>query len=1209
MKRSPRTGRKQTRPSRRAIALLMTLASIVLLSGVVLIFLSNALTNRQLSSSSASRIKADALARFAGEVLIGEIRQEMLIGSTVLVEDGFGIFQPSRPEDFAPTKVGVNEPDAVGAFTILKVPGNDQGLSSGGTIRASNVSIDDESVNGRSISAARWFGSGGPQLGSQARMPNWFYVTRDNGVATPPVAGPSAGNSANNPLSENYVIGRFACTIYDVSGLLNVNVAGFPTSAESVAATKGTTAYADLATLDDNFDRSDQDTFARWRNGSSITATGANYQDYLKTVAMPSGFNVSGSDQNAILNRADLLNAARDGRVGLTTAMVPYLTHSNTFLNAPSWLPTNVADSTIFYGDDANEPDSANRFVPNVRFTKKTDPLDADDDILYYNDDGTPVGYDVLAGESLVKRRFSLAKLAWIGYDGPNKEAFDSSLNASEIDKAILACFGLEWNESEFYWDYRAQARSPNRIMTLDEVAQENREPNFFELLQAGILSGSLAKHPGISCGDGTLPPATATLSVVGAAGAYFKSPSPSKPSYSDEPNLHIMQIGANIIDQADADHFPTAIYFPAYLANPDAQEYGFYNIAYGLENLPQLHRIYLTGYEDPNSAPEENHSTLTNFKFWIVPEVWNPNQPPLASEESLPTSFRVRAHGEAFGRFAQDDLKKLGLVGSLMDYDDNGPDGAAEYRDVYFRNRPGLGDPFDFQKNPVTLSPEMLDETVRSTNIHNYFRDGEVPAFDEFNGSVNRDLKEGPDEYFEWAGIYAGSSRWPKDRTVQPWDPIGGKGPKRKDALTFLSLELVPNLLLAFTMEVWDEETSRWLPYAMASRMANYPSTNDYGCQLHRTDPPDWPDRYDGMVNLLGRNAIFTPDPRTDRLSNGFSRRNGGAIVGDGRGVNGWRFAQTAEYSRGGTILQRAIEQYYPRVLDGFEYPGCTPMTGRTFNNKANTAMWLVNLEENSFATSGFNSFYRDPDGVVRPADGFRRDMGNGDGILMLPASSETETAERRAPVILNRPFRSVAELGYAFRDLPGKTLDFWSEQSADAALLDLFTVSGSTQLTLDGFNPNAAPPEVLLAMISGTEAQENPTENIPLFANELEKEDFLQVLVDYLEDEDNDLLTNRSDLVLELGNILNDALPDTNGIKHNKSMAEAPMRALADASQTRTWNLLIDIVAQSGRVTPAASTLTDFVVEGQRRVWLHVSIDRFSGAIVSFQEEPIYE
>jgi hypothetical protein len=70
-----------------------------------------------------------------------------------------------------------------------------------------------------------------------------------------------------------------------------------------------------------------------------------------------------------------------------------------------------------------------------------------------------------------------------------------------------------------------------------------------------------------------------------------------------------------------------------------------------------------------------------------------------------------------------------------------------------------------------------------------------------------------------------------------------------------------------------------------------------------------------------------------------------------------------------------------------------------------------------------------------------------------------------------------------------------------------------------------------------------------------------------------------------------------------------ETAARALSEVTQTRTWGLFIDVIAQSGRYPPAAAALKDFVVEGEKRYWLHVSIDRFSGAIVDQQLEAVEE
>jgi hypothetical protein len=52
-----------------------------------------------------------------------------------------------------------------------------------------------------------------------------------------------------------------------------------------------------------------------------------------------------------------------------------------------------------------------------------------------------------------------------------------------------------------------------------------------------------------------------------------------------------------------------------------------------------------------------------------------------------------------------------------------------------------------------------------------------------------------------------------------------------------------------------------------------------------------------------------------------------------------------------------------------------------------------------------------------------------------------------------------------------------------------------------------------------------------------------------------------------------------------------------------------MIDVIAQTGRYPPNAASLVNFVVEGEKRYWLHVAIDRFTGQIIDQQLEPVYE
>ena len=79
-------------------------------------------------------------------------------------------------------------------------------------------------------------------------------------------------------------------------------------------------------------------------------------------------------------------------------------------------------------------------------------------------------------------------------------------------------------------------------------------------------------------------------------------------------------------------------------------------------------------------------------------------------------------------------------------------------------------------------------------------------------------------------------------------------------------------------------------------------------------------------------------------------------------------------------------------------------------------------------------------------------------------------------------------------------------------------------------------------------------------------------------------------------------------------KTRREAAIRALGDVGQTRTWNLLIDVIAQTGHYPSSVNSstpnaLSQFLVEGECRYWVHLAIDRYTGQIVDEVVEPVYE
>ena len=81
---------------------------------------------------------------------------------------------------------------------------------------------------------------------------------------------------------------------------------------------------------------------------------------------------------------------------------------------------------------------------------------------------------------------------------------------------------------------------------------------------------------------------------------------------------------------------------------------------------------------------------------------------------------------------------------------------------------------------------------------------------------------------------------------------------------------------------------------------------------------------------------------------------------------------------------------------------------------------------------------------------------------------------------------------------------------------------------------------------------------------------------------------------------------------IGSTEEQKETVARALSDMTQTRTWGLLIDVIAQTGKYALDATSVgqaNKFVVEGEQHYWVHVAIDRFTGQVIDRQVEVVKE
>ena len=1037
---------------------------------------------------------------------------------------------------------------------------------------------------------------------------------------------------------------------------------------------------------------------------------------------------VNGQTDKMFLSRQALMKLLLQGiatnateRANLQSAL-QYMGTFSRAVNAPSWSPqadasalpnaagdfysagtppaTGLDAGTTGTGDFAYKKNSetdgfANRNLANVRFPASVDGTS----VKHYDDSGNPTTYVVKEGDPYLQRRFSLAKIDWLTHTGP----------ASGLAQAVKDCFGLEWGDDAYgnpCWIYKhgslpdqpvktagigATKTPPNEILTLDEAAALGREPDFFELLKAAILSGSLGRDPG--------PDVTNYNNWFNAegygtwynAGPYRGVGGTGFDKISALTDHQIMQIGANIIDQYNNDSYPTAIYIQGpYVDCPSVPEYGPLNVVYGNENLPYLNKIH---YIFANSAGAGGN--YDGFNAWIQPELWNPFQVPSASATGdRPTSFCLQASGAMQMNKFTGSATVYAMAPTQLQYDYG--TGLAESM-IYFKDTLPAG--VSTFANPLIVSASHQDTSVATTPAINV-----GPAAGVFKSQSPYDVlyTQNSSGYTPFLAIHAGfmpvrilpylgqtlkkdadgnviggvdygtagdsTHTWVADSNVTYYGGAFHSDGNYIPSVTPIGPAIDKNVRvggqgLTLCLKYWDG--SNWLPYSYMSRILM-----GSGCTLYPSNswvlPALAPAPNDpvfgasggGIVGGINAPPFMHVDPLTDRFSgNGTNGSHGhwntknttwqatglprsGQLAGNSNGIGKFNAPQPCP----GAF-------YY----DYHSYVGERSTNGVPAKKSGNPLDWAdggggIGLFYGGWAqnipVAGWvnDAYYADPDGIVRPGNDACWNVDNAssytasmtDGLSQLPygysstgigtgPGGNAQTMGRR-PLVLNRPFRSVGELGYAGRDLPFKTLDFFTAYSGDAALLDVFCVADQPPIVAGQINPNNAPGPVLQAVLAGATKQEALANSTTPHNVAAEAKGMASAISAFTAAAPGSF-ANRADLVTKLGVqfdkgavkknatssvILNGFSASSNpkADQRNKAFLEAPVRALADVTNTRTWNLMIDVVAQTGKIAASATDLDKgFIVEGERRYWLHVAIDRFTGKVIDQQLEPVYE
>lgn len=1192
----------------RGMALIVTLAMVVLLAFLLVALFSRATSTLAIEKTSSGGVEALLLARSATGLIVSDLQAEMKASSTQIGT----AWLPGTNTAMLPSRQVLVDTNDANFLNLIKQSGVPMCTNGSPTIAISGgMNTATPAGDGRKITAARW---STPMLTGSAfttNTPNWIYINRNTTLS----ASPSTD-----------AIGRFAYNVYDLGGLLDMNAAGFSPKSSGAnpdeMSTKGGVVWADLRSIpgiDSNAYANNASWPPQWRirgNWETFTSTDTNssLSWYHKVGWLQPYLNDNGASSDRMFSsRQDLIRYAK--------------ANINTFSTNSEGLFPALQYLTVF-SRDANQPSHeppATR--PKIQFDESQGGNDARGE-----DDKINPGARDTTGKALVKKRFALGNIALLSA---------ASLDASRIK----TLFGLTKSGTTWVYDHG----DPGRILDLEDVPAD-RAPDFFEMLKAAIHAGSLGVQHGTS-----LP--------VNPLGFY-------RPSlgYDDSSlDYQIIQIAANIIDQADTDSYPTQIVF-------DATTFT------GVENLPyidMLASVVLPEAVVPNVTPPTGFAYAGNWSgplkavALVLPRLWNPHSGNPGDSAKTPVNFRLRAQTSSG---AIDNY-----IRTRHQYN-NDTDGTYDAPLVAFvpaawnniggwqYNYTGLGGENygpGASANPATnlngseigfhlaagwqnSFPNSLSDPHILSHMYNppmnmgcgFSAISGTPGVTQFS-TISPWIKEG-------------FGTIPSDTSlVAPYDVVGfpigrlwmgprvSANPGGSPSLSLFNVIEMKGGLVKVVLEC-QTASGDWIPYSAAyffpEDKANV--TDRFTC-ISDPSPTTYADAElaDVVTGLDMQDGVgfIRFDPRSSRWG------GVGAVVrllarsSVAQSLDIWK----GKSSRGGdTTRQQKVPSMPPF---GFEY---LPLGTKCFDPAA-ASVWSApaNPVDSKYAGTAdiasvsvnkddSNYKYLDPDGIRRRGMAAYWTGSSFDGQPLanynnpVTGKARPEVARNR-PVILNRPFRSVAELGYVFRDTPWRNLDFFTVESGDSALLDFFCIhdtgddSGRSlvPLTEEGapvvagkVSLNTRHPEVLAALIRGAARENQTTASLPI--SDADALAVGQGIVNFTTSS-----ASEKGPFMSLADLVGRPVSSTNYVgfanepstlltsaedRAVKQRRETILRALVDSGSTRTWNVLIDVIAQSGRVSPDGNK---FFPAGERRIWASTAIDRFTAKVIDRQWETVNE
>jgi hypothetical protein len=801
-------------------------------------------------------------------------------------------------------------------------------------------------------------------------------------------------------------------------------------------------------------------------------------------------------------------------------------------------------------------------------------------------------------------------------------------------------------------------------IMTLSQVAAQGRDPDFIELLKAAICAGSL----GAGCQTAGLTETSSYQFALDTTTDYQILQIAANIIEQFKPDAFPVRIE----DPASVTvSFPTSGTTSATNGSTSATVSNW--VAYGSENLPYiagLGAIALQIYPyAPSTIPTTGSTaTITDAGAGVIlglPVLWNPydlNSPtpsynPTDSSTALgssaaPSSFQlfavantssssgalstnnyltkatstpiVSTTGTTTGTVtplsstkAETNTPYLTYNGSLMTF--SVPTGT----NTFFReptvleqaNLPATG----------TITSKLALGPSNAISTSPFIPNSQAPQ-----SHATLSNASGFTEYMNsrsWIGIYCG--QFPLAFTTS-----GTFTPPNTsfESISASNDSLYPALALGLQ---YKDPSGIWITYDQV-----YMSPPAYEAAFTPGTAASW-----GSADQYGLMVI---DPRTSRFGvfGGHNYQLGKSEVDT---TNHVVYSNRPDATNGGTPVN---------------YNVSSSSVGPLANPGGSSVTYPGLYSQNAVAT-GAASYYADPDGAVRRAMGAYASTAltaaaSTSGLPMAMAYKPSPTTTTLTPPatqgesrpwMLHRPFRSVSELGYVFRGTPWKNLDFFTPESGDSALLDTFCINEDYRpdaVAAGRVDLNGRQAPVFQALLAGAYRDETAglaaapatlasgEPQASLTSTEAIK--ISQALVmrttvggtnPLASTSGPQPLSNIGDIVGRWVSGTSTTTPITGSAAYDgfsadlslysggiaadenviQRLRESTMRALSDAGQAGTWNLLIDVVAQSGHYPSNASSLPNFLVEGERRYWVHVSIDRGTGQVIDENIEPVNE